>query len=94
MLALWLLSLGPRHRGPRRGGVCERGRRFAPALLLAQMAPGEARLGAPVGLLFEAVADAQLARSTAEPANAGRVMDRGLWRYTRHPTAPRTGGCS
>jgi steroid 5-alpha reductase family enzyme len=38
-----------------------------------------------VGLAFEAVGDAQLARFKAEPANAGTVMDRGLWRYTRHP---------
>jgi len=38
-----------------------------------------------VGFLFEAVGDLQLARFKADPANAGRVMDRGLWRYTRHP---------
>jgi steroid 5-alpha reductase family enzyme len=38
-----------------------------------------------VGLTFEAVGDAQLARFKADPANAGTVMDRGLWRYTRHP---------
>lgn len=37
------------------------------------------------GLAFEAVADAQLARFKADPRNAGRVMDRGLWRFTRHP---------
>jgi len=38
-----------------------------------------------VGLAFESVGDAQLARFKADPVNAGRVMDRGLWRYTRHP---------
>jgi len=38
-----------------------------------------------VGLFFEAVGDWQLARFKADPHNAGRVMDRGLWRYTRHP---------
>jgi len=38
-----------------------------------------------VGLLFESVGDYQLARFKADPANAGAVMDRGLWRYTRHP---------
>jgi steroid 5-alpha reductase family enzyme len=38
-----------------------------------------------VGFLFESVGDLQLARFKAEPKNAGRVMDRGLWRYTRHP---------
>ena len=37
------------------------------------------------GIVFEALADSQLARFKSEPANAGRVMDRGLWRYTRHP---------
>jgi len=37
------------------------------------------------GLAFEAIGDAQLARFKADPASAGQVMDRGLWRYTRHP---------
>jgi steroid 5-alpha reductase family enzyme len=37
------------------------------------------------GLLFEAIGDAQLARFLADPANRGRVMDRGLWAWTRHP---------
>ncbi|MGW3018666.1 DUF1295 domain-containing protein [Streptomyces longwoodensis] len=38
-----------------------------------------------VGLFFEAVGDAQLARFKADPANRGRIMNRGLWRLTRHP---------
>jgi steroid 5-alpha reductase family enzyme len=38
-----------------------------------------------VGFLFEAVGDWQLARFKADPANKGRVMDQGLWAYTRHP---------
>jgi steroid 5-alpha reductase family enzyme len=38
-----------------------------------------------VGVSFEAVGDAQLARFKADAANRGTVMDRGLWRYTRHP---------
>jgi steroid 5-alpha reductase family enzyme len=37
------------------------------------------------GLALEAVADAQMARFKAGPGQAGRVMDRGLWRYSRHP---------
>lgn len=37
------------------------------------------------GIAFEAIGDAQLARFKADPANRGQVMDRGLWRYTRHP---------
>jgi steroid 5-alpha reductase family enzyme len=38
-----------------------------------------------VGLGFEAVGDEQLRRFKADPANSGQVMNRGLWRYTRHP---------
>ena len=38
-----------------------------------------------VGFLFEAGGDWQLARFKADPANQGKVMDRGFWRYTRHP---------
>lgn len=38
-----------------------------------------------VGMLFEAVGDAQLWRFKCDPANRGRVLDRGLWRWTRHP---------
>jgi steroid 5-alpha reductase family enzyme len=38
-----------------------------------------------VGLTFEAVGDAQLSRFLADPGNLGKVMESGLWRYTRHP---------
>lgn len=38
-----------------------------------------------VGMFFEAVGDAQLARFRADPANTGRIMDEGLWSWTRHP---------
>ncbi len=37
------------------------------------------------GFLFEAVGDWQLANFKKNPANKGKVMDQGLWRYTRHP---------
>jgi steroid 5-alpha reductase family enzyme len=37
------------------------------------------------GIVFESLADYQLVRFKADPANSGKVMDRGLWRYTRHP---------
>lgn len=37
------------------------------------------------GFLCEAVADAQLGRFRADPASAGRVLDTGLWRWSRHP---------
>jgi len=38
-----------------------------------------------VGLFFESVGDLQLARFRGDPTNRGRVLDYGLWRYTRHP---------
>ena len=38
-----------------------------------------------VGVTFEGVGDAQLAAFKRDPANRGRVMDRGLWAWTRHP---------
>lgn len=38
-----------------------------------------------VGILFEGVGDFQLARFKADPANKGRIMNRGLWSWTRHP---------
>lgn len=37
------------------------------------------------GLALEATADVQLSRFKREPASKGQVMDRGLWRYSRHP---------
>jgi steroid 5-alpha reductase family enzyme len=38
-----------------------------------------------VGLVLESIGDWQLARFKADADNRGEVMDRGLWRYTRHP---------
>lgn len=37
------------------------------------------------GFVFETVADWQLARFRRDPANVAAVMNRGLWRYSRHP---------
>jgi steroid 5-alpha reductase family enzyme len=71
-LLLWIVSLPvqvAQWGGLRGFGVCE---------LVGTLLFG-------TGLFFEAVGDWQLARFKADPANAGRVMDRGLWRYTRHP---------
>lgn len=42
-------------------------------------------LVAIIGIAFETIGDAQLTRFRRNPANEGKVMDRGLWRYTRHP---------
>lgn len=38
-----------------------------------------------LGVAGEALADAQLARFRADPANRGRTCRAGLWRYSRHP---------
>jgi len=38
-----------------------------------------------LGVSFEAVGDAQLARFKTDAANRGKIMDRGLWSWTRHP---------
>jgi steroid 5-alpha reductase family enzyme len=38
-----------------------------------------------VGLFFETVGDFQLSRFKRDPSNEGKVLDTGLWRYTRHP---------
>lgn len=59
----------------------------APAGSLAALSP-LVWLGALVwlvGFIFETVADHQLTRFRAIPANRTRVLDTGLWRYTRHP---------
>lgn len=37
------------------------------------------------GLAFEGVADAQLSRFLAQRGNGGKVMDQGVWQYSRHP---------
>jgi steroid 5-alpha reductase family enzyme len=68
---IWLISV------PVQAGMFERG---GPAWLVY--------VGLAVwacGLAFEGSGDWQLARFKSDPANRGTVMDRGLWRYTRHP---------
>jgi len=66
----------------------------ATPLLVAQFSPLPARLtwldflAIPlwlVGFVFEAGGDWQLARFKANPANKGKVLNTGVWRYTRHP---------
>lgn len=63
-------------------------------LLAAQISPTPARLIVldvlaiavwAVGFFFEAAGDFQLARFKTNPANKGKVLNRGVWRYTRHP---------
>jgi steroid 5-alpha reductase family enzyme len=38
-----------------------------------------------IGMTFESIGDWQLSHFKADPQNHGLVMDRGFWRYTRHP---------
>ena len=38
-----------------------------------------------LGFFWEAVGDWQLLRFQRDPASRGQVLDRGLWRYSRHP---------
>lgn len=62
--------------------------------IVAQTTPAPAQLGVlawagaalwAVGVFFQAVSDWQLARFKANASNASRVLDTGLWRYSRHP---------
>lgn len=72
-IVLWLVSLpvqvGQIYREPADLGITA----FAGAALWL------------VGFVFETVADWQLTRFRADPANKGKVLDTGLWRYSRHP---------
>ncbi len=38
-----------------------------------------------IGFIFEALGDSQLKAFLKKPDNRGKIMDQGLWRYTRHP---------
>lgn len=67
---------------------------IAMPLAIAQMSPDPAYLTVfdilgvvvwVIGFIFEAVGDWQLTQFKADPANKGKVMRTGLWRYTRHP---------
>lgn len=40
---------------------------------------------AVIGIAFESIGDAQLAAFKRDPKNKRKVLDTGLWRYTRHP---------
>jgi steroid 5-alpha reductase family enzyme len=60
-------------------------------LIVAIPAPGDVTIRLvstmvwAIGFAFEAVGDWQLLRFGADPANRTRVLDTGVWRYTRHP---------
>jgi steroid 5-alpha reductase family enzyme len=58
--------------------VTETGRSFGPLDALAVAVTG-------VSIVTEAVADRQLRRFARDPGNRGRILDHGLWRYSRHP---------
>ena len=38
-----------------------------------------------IGFYFESTGDRQLKEFISDPANKGKLMDRGLWQYSRHP---------
>lgn len=38
-----------------------------------------------IGFFFEAIGDHQLVQFKKNPANKGKIMKTGLWKYTRHP---------
>lgn len=72
-LFLWVIAIGVQY-----GQVAE-----TPARLTWLDAAG---LGLWLaGIIIESVADYQLKRFLENPENRGRVMNRGLWRYSRHP---------
>ncbi len=64
------------------GQMVDRGLLFPPRL--GPVALAGAALAA-MGFLFESIGDFQLVAFKANPANAGKVLQTGLWRYTRHP---------
>ena len=70
---LWVVSL-PLQAGAALGAAHLLGLKDAVGVLLFA-----------IGLGFEAAGDAQLAHFLKNPANRGQVMNKGLWRYTRHP---------
>jgi steroid 5-alpha reductase family enzyme len=72
-VAMWIVSL-PLQAGGSLGG--SRGIGLIDVIGIAVWA---------IGFGFESIGDFQLDRFKADPASAGKVMDRGLWRYTRHP---------
>jgi steroid 5-alpha reductase family enzyme len=76
---LWFVSL-PAQAGILQGGI-DLAAHYAPLWWLS----GIGSLLALTGIAFESIGDAQLERFRADPANRGQVMDKGLWRYTRHP---------
>ncbi|MGH3198086.1 MAG: DUF1295 domain-containing protein [Streptosporangiaceae bacterium] len=70
-LILWLVTV------PVQAGMLERAPAGALLVIGALLWLG--------GFVFESVGDWQLARFKADPDHQGMIMDRGLWRYTRHP---------
>ncbi|MDI6098871.1 DUF1295 domain-containing protein [Actinoplanes sp. NEAU-A12] len=58
--------------------VAVAGRPWGPLDVAAVVVTGAA-------VVIEATADRQLRRFTRDPAHRGRIIDRGLWRYSRHP---------
>jgi len=67
---------------------------FVPAPLVAALLYSHMPMGwadylgiglAAAGLIFETLADSQLAAFRTDPASRNQIMDRGLWGWSRHP---------
>jgi steroid 5-alpha reductase family enzyme len=72
-VAMWIISLPLQAAGSLGGG---RGLGALDAIGIAVWV---------VGFGFEAIGDLELERFKADPSSRGKVLDTGLWRYTRHP---------
>lgn len=72
-LLMWVISM------PTQFGQMREGRKGSDAWIVVGLV-----LWA-VGFAFETIGDIQLARFKADEANKGKVMNRGLWAWTRHP---------
>ncbi|MCQ3810707.1 MAG: DUF1295 domain-containing protein [Acidimicrobiia bacterium] len=70
--AMWVMSL------PLQLGISEADRGWTPLWVIGMVV-------FLIGFGFETIGDWQLTRFKANLANAGKLMDQGLWRYSRHP---------
>lgn len=64
----------------------------SPVLFINSLPLGYASILLPIGFVvwmigftFESVGDKQLKEFIANPENKGKIMDQGLWAYSRHP---------
>lgn len=70
-LAMWIVALPIQHAAATRAGL-SLFKLFGGCIAIA-------------GMLTESLADWQMAKFRANKDNKGKVMDKGLWQYSRHP---------